>query len=79
MKRSSRIAFGLVVGLPWMMAGAAEEKAAEWNFDKESAGQVPAGWKAGYTNPAEGKAVWAVAEDPTAPSPPLNPINTDQQ
>ena len=31
---------------------------------------MPAGWKAGYTDPAEGKAVWAVSEDPTAPSPP---------
>lgn len=42
----------------------------EWNFDKDSTGQMPPGWKIGYTNPAEGKAVWAVAEDPTAPSPP---------
>jgi subtilisin-like proprotein convertase family protein len=70
MKRLLTLTFGLVVGLPWMMAVAQEEKPMEWNFDKDSAGQMPTGWKAGYTNPAEGKAVWAVSEDPTAPSPP---------
>jgi hypothetical protein len=64
------IVFGLVVGFSSTLVWAAEEKTTEWKFDKESAGQMPAGWKAGYTNPAEGKAVWAVAEDPTAPSPP---------
>ena len=70
MKRKSMIAFVLVVGFSCTLVRAAEEKPTEWNFDKESAGQMPPGWKAGYTNPAEGKAVWAVAEDPTAPSPP---------
>jgi len=70
MKRTRMIVFGLVVGFLPPLVWAAEEKATEWNFDKDSSGQMPAGWKAGYTNPAEGKAVWAVSEDPTAPSPP---------
>ncbi len=70
MKRTSMIAFVLVIGFSWTVGWAGEEKPTEWNFDKESAGQMPAGWKAGYTNPDKGKAVWAVSEDPTAPSPP---------
>jgi hypothetical protein len=64
------IAFLLVVGFSWTVGWASEEKPTEWNFDKDSAGQMPTGWKAGYTNPDKGKAVWAISEDPTAPSPP---------
>ena len=70
MKRTPMIVFGLVVGFSSPLVWATEEKPTEWNFDKDPSGQMPAGWKAGYTNPAEGKAMWAVAEDPTAPSPP---------
>ena len=49
---------------------AAEEKPTEWNFDKDSLGQMPTGWKAGFTNSAKGQATWTVTKDDKAPTAP---------
>jgi len=41
-----------------------------WIFDRDEAGKAPAGWKFGFTNPADGKATWSVTRDADAPSGP---------
>lgn len=41
-----------------------------WIFDREDAGKSPAGWKFGYTNPADGKANWTLSKDDKAPTGP---------
>ncbi len=41
-----------------------------WTFDGDATGKPPAGWKLGFTNPADGKATWTVAKDPGAPTGP---------
>lgn len=41
-----------------------------WIFDHDEAGKAPAGWKLGYTNPADGKATWTIAKDAKAMSGP---------
>ena len=52
----------------------------DWIFDRDEAqapaklrsesGKPPAGWKLGFTNPADGKATWTIAKDPKAMSGP---------
>jgi len=42
----------------------------DWIFDRDEAGKQPAGWKLGFTNPADGKATWTIAKDPKAMSGP---------
>jgi len=41
----------------------AVEKAVTWNFDKEAAGKLPAGWKVEVTNPRGDIATWVVISD----------------
>src|SRR5512142_2971104 len=56
------VAFGILYGL-------AETAMAETvNFDQETIGALPAGWKAGVTG--RGSPKWAVEKDDSAPSPP---------
>lgn len=43
---------------------------ATWNFDEESAGGLPTGWRVAETRSAGKPAVWSVAADPTAPGRP---------
>jgi len=65
-----KIAFGMIVVFGWMMTAAHDEKPIEWNFDKDSVGKAPAGWKIVSPTSADGKSAWAVATDPSAPTPP---------
>ena len=44
-------------------------EASTWDFESDTPGALPAGWRLGTTNPGDGEAEWAVVEstDPNAP------------
>ncbi len=69
-KHLPTITMALIAGLGWMMAMAHDEKPIEWNFDKDTVGKAPAGWKIVSPSSADGKNAWTVAADPSAPTPP---------